>query len=1342
MPSPSSTSVSPAAPKSRWILSAVVGAVAIAAVATIAAVLVQKHGANRATGRRRQRTRPGTPPSSDRIFDDASEFEEGQDDGQGDGQDRPDADGKVVASQVFGGALSEEDIAFIVATFTQCYDEMNIEDVKRANAMGEAIEMTPDDLQVLFVALTNMEDKEERFKAVCLFSALLENEKNAINCAPFIIAYLKVNLADVTDPIIKYLLVDMIAVLTRQVKSTADEFLASTELLSILLGILADPPTAHEATANTAWNALMRILNNATSVSPLLQSPDNVPLLTTVFNNLTNTLLDMKWREMFALTFHLICNLASDADWAVLLPHWTRESHPHEKVTGLIKETEQEHLQSSGYVTVTILMNAVYEMDKFEDLGDEFLDVFLSMHTSMVYSNDFFANRLLDSGKLHAFLTQPQVKSHGKLMGIMHAVLTSFRSRAQLIDQLTTHAPHVYTHAYANLSTPAARYGVPFLLALDPAAMPAPDFKLLRALMAKMQHMLDEAAGDELDLEPTVYLLDDLHSYLVYDRRPDARTLLLDDPNEAFTTLVRTCALHGKLRVRPELAQVLSDMLQVVPGRGLPLAVEAVYSPYLSQMHTMLAETVPLVASVVKDYRTRPEEVDDSMVEMVSQRVEAVEAVVFPLLRGLDPAVVRYLWTGDGDGNVNGQGVGVGEGKQCLQDVFTLCRTLLELLVVDTSGRAFPLMRLSRLLTDYVALRESKGGMKAAYSDAFGEFAQDGKLADGSQLVLNLLYSPHVLGVGLVHYDELRQSILDLAPAMAFTMSRFNYEALARDLCGILLQSPPRTFFGYAELAILKYPIALSTSSPDHRPHRMPVRELILRTIIRDPIKDKVHWASTSGNLYTGHRGNMIVNPSHVLQTVRGSHGVRKGKIGFVVHATPESCPCVGWTTYAGEIKANRYLFREEAGGDGQVTYAVQFGSGYAWHNGQVRYMNEQVNTPGPMTFILDLDKGHMLARIGTKPLQLVFADVDTSRTWYPVLFQLGNSSSEARFDAALPDGFTPIARAPRDWLVAHPDAAQQHVDDDDNEHDDEPQVVKPYMPLIAGAHVAAPPRNPKVQFYYEMDAVPAQPLVAAGFMQGVLATLWVATRGLELVVQFIPPAGTPVEQSVVWQEQVPRLVAWLAGQYKEGEAEDMEPQFPVEFEEVEPELGGGWKVLKQETEYDPQPSTLIVCGHFGDPRLLSASQGALEKPWAGTPLRLGLAIISAPASSSTTAPSLIVTKGDLDPVQPSDVFHLVQEDTSEEIYMPVVIGFKRVEVYLHMDVEEEGEWRLKGAVVRGKEANVTRRVLGHWGLVHRSVNEDEDEDEDEDDENDSDDEIENGSDDEGEVVPEAELNV
>ncbi|KAI9215795.1 hypothetical protein BC828DRAFT_410158 [Blastocladiella britannica] len=160
-----------------------------------------------------------------------------------------------------------------------------------------------------------------------------------------------------------------------------------------------------------------------------------------------------------------------------------------------------------------------------------------------------------------------------------------------------------------------------------------------------------------------------------------------------------------------------------------------------------------------------------------------------------------------------------------------------------------------------------------------------------------------------------------------------------------------------------------------------------------------------------------------------------------------------------------------------------------------------------------------------------VASGIDKSKVWYPTALCVQIATSETDFVRSLPHGYLSFAEA----MAADPSSPTV------------PTVVtatgEPAKRLIVPSPVAyLPPANDHLfavehgatvnclptswshHSYFEAHFTPASPIVGLGIQRGGLHLMWVATRGVEMLVSF--SAGTTfletLEASTAWTELVP----------------------------------------------------------------------------------------------------------------------------------------------------------------------------------------------------------------------------
>ncbi|KAI9218821.1 hypothetical protein BC828DRAFT_387606 [Blastocladiella britannica] len=1304
-------------------------------------------------------------------------------------------DGRLDVSTLFEGRLSAQDAAFIVDTFTSLLEDEDGGfgsssadiDVGRANDLCSELPMSVSDAVKLMEAMYS-EHEPSRVTAACLLSGLLENADYAAKLSPLLILPLTA-LEGEKNPRVLLLLVDMVSVMIRQDPTMAASYVSRDDLIHFLIQLVLDPSRSAngKGLAARAHNTLMRLISFAPAKAPLLEGGIHKTIAAVLAHppeDLSKEGLD-RGSDLLELLFAQ----TSDDEWCTALPAWEVDD-PCELALAMA-ESSHTRLVMTGLNLATILLNGMASIDRFESRADRLFELVLK-HTqeypktveltvaSAAFSSEKLGARFLAGGYMRRVATMESLYTSESIGGLDRSLI-AFTDRAAVLEAIRD--TPLLTHMQAHIAHPKYRWALDVLLALEldndsPITSGEPSCRrpaIVASLIEQCESMYERdplaaidmgssnlfgsggnSSGAEDDAEAmeakraaeaavddAAALMRAVHRYLAYD--PPARSVL----EPALWPLVRQLALYPATRERRELAAVVAALGHAPNPRLDPsmaasahqandeeptlatrAAVELV-TPYLMQVHTLLVEAIDLSTAAVRDHRsaeTGNGTLDPSLVPVANARFESVDGPAFAALATLDPAIVTALWAHE-------------VSRATVRDILSACRRMLEVYITDNEGKPFPLIRLADPLETYAAARQTRGEMRAGVSDRGDEFRADLKLANESHLVLNSMYLPFVFCATWSAYDELREDVLELAPLLAFAASRFSFEVVARDVSLVLLQSSRQMIQSLWELMLLRYPTLLINDPTDMRMHRMCSREAVFQTVACGTCVDDIYWADVTGRCLTGVRGNLMINPYHIVNTAIASHGVSgSGKYVYVVSASPQGCPMAGWTTLTGEAAlAPSDHIGLHAAILGVDTCVVDFAHACAYRDGKMRYLNESLNHQGPITIMLDLDNGTMLARISSKKPVVVFTGLDRSATYFPVVIQPATTSSMVDFDlaagaAAIPDGYTPFARAAAvagttmgGRLVARSTPVETTM-----------AVATTTRPTVHYVPVSTDPPlsqqqllTPKFEYYFEVDAVPARDILALGFAGGKVVSLWIGVRGLEFVLQLTTSSGlaTPLELRHEWTEIVPALVRYLLVHVR-----TMGDERPFAVRATERTNVGrlgeddeGWRKWDIALEYYFEPiSPLIVTSWQWHPDMvplppLPASpttstvtttpvhhHGVSLLPLTTTPMRFALGT----TLYNNTVPVLVVTKGDA--TYAADVSALLLSDAADTTMFPVVLGAARAE--LALDCAAEGPTAIKGPRATNNPAAAMRGVFRNWGVTRPGDDAEEDDSDDDED--------------------------
>ncbi|KNE62943.1 hypothetical protein AMAG_08117 [Allomyces macrogynus ATCC 38327] len=1028
-------------------------------------------------------------------------------------------------ADMFDGKLSDEDLRFICETFNfldepPANEEERNEAITRANNLCAALPLNDDDKETLVRAL-RAKDDETRFTAHCLVSGLIENYDHALSLANDLLNHIVRHLAAEQHLPTHILLADMVSVYVRQDSTMAAVMAGFTGVMRHLLSCAIDTTSTSAALMNRSRNGLIRTIVNLPSSSALLDNKFLFRLGQPLAKELKSDKPHPTATPNAAYLLQLICQRANDDDWLMHLDDWMQTVNLSKLVLALLHEkrfTDPDHVESfvnCAYAIITVIFNQ--SSDAIEPLvknGEEFLAAFFDNFrpqyfdtarpalACMIYESDELADLLVEKGYIEkCFPSHESIPDSMIKLTMLHTLMTLQPKDATIAE---FERLDLFAFAAARLADrPAASS---FLRTFCPNPSILHD-ALITALANRADAPidLDPHSSDSSSYDPAA----ELALFIVADDHLEAHQA---DP-EKFADMAVDLVDNGKLlhvirrllrvcgpsvRERREIARVLCTLSRAMPDRVDDL-VALHHEPLLAQIHSLLAEVLPMAAQIVQANR-RGQRLDD-LLAVATARLERVEVLWFAVAHHLHPAQVAQLWEGGDEA-----------ARMTVAEILDLCGALLKLYVTDSQGRAFPLVRLADPLDTYV----QKHGL--AYSDLADEFRADLGMGERSQFILDVLYAPFVILSALVSYDNLRDRVLEYLPLLAFNSSRFAYEALGRDATTVLFKAPWSDAKQYHELAMMRYPTCMGGSSSDVRAHRIINREMVSRIIVRTRTRDTVHWARASGAAETGVRGNLVLNMTHMLNSAISSHGVtQRGKYAFTVTTTHEQDVFIGWATRDAMLASGTQF------GWDKEAYAVSFHAGVAMHDAKTRVTNEYLMGMGTLHCMIDLDEGTVLACIAGKQPHVVFRGVDTSKVWFPCVTVQPNHSIETDFSAkGVWKQYVPLAVA-----VATPKGTYpvEPLDAD-------VAAVVPHKRVDVGA-LEIPPKEDEVvsalpcfpKFYFEVDLVPNE-LVAVGFQDSGRACLWVAAPGLEMVVVF-PCAD--IESSTEWNSAIPSLVALLS---------------------------------------------------------------------------------------------------------------------------------------------------------------------------------------------------------------------
>ncbi|ORZ32483.1 hypothetical protein BCR44DRAFT_1440311 [Catenaria anguillulae PL171] len=1185
-------------------------------------------------------------------------------------------------------------------------------------------------LETIRVAL-NSDSQDDQVAASCLLRAIMEDDTTAgVTGGMVALAAYNVFLQPTqTNAIVRVNLLNVISCGIINVPTVYNgqipALFTSAKTAHDLLSLVCERWHPERQVAKAA-HALLATMVNTDLLSSVFVSGEFTKALWT---NICNDSLDDGLREaQVCLLNHIWKGGKKNPDLTCEALHGWAEMEPAGKVVEFLKDDREFLVDAAFDVLARFLPGppqiAAPVLDVIQDA--EFAKVLLSAiinHKSLdlllveeaftaviIAGQSSFTDQLINSGKLVELLTREFGDEMDDFFDEMYTIMLTFPETAR--NRLWQHIKDtpLASHGYSHLATsPVTSDFTHFAMAFDPNAKP----KLVSAFVQAIDAIADDGL-DEVDPDHITQLLTQLHCLLKCDLSPSLRAQLFDQSQ--LWDVIRMAMLTPDLRIgcKP-LRLVVNNLAHTLP-KSIPTIVEVVYAPTLAQIQSKLTDALSPLAEIVKSNRTNPDANDFTAVLMVIGLFEEVGSQLLDLVDGLHGAVVTAICA---------------EHSNTFKDMFETFMQLLEVVLFDEQKHPGLMQKLEAAVEPYFFKRAKEGRCKPTYSTNLQQFERDIQLNRENDVIGVYVQVIAETVEALVHYPELRQYCLDLLPPLAAVLTRMQVQSSSISaLMNILQQVPDEDFDqGYHEIGLMYYDCMITTIDPfPAETHFQPTFLTLERLFVRNSLPIRMCWEPTSSALTISTRGNMVNNGSASAHCARGSFGVSgAGKYGFSIRFTEGGFGAVGFTTRTAPVAGPEGDHFCEPGADVGDVVVVDILNGFAWHSGKGRY-NGFAGFPGAsVTFVLDLDLGQFLVRLDKHgPFRVVFSGLDSGAAWYPYLCQPQRSCSESMFhdDARLTDidDFIPIGLANNEHIVFDPSTSLVAA-----EPSNPPSAFTPLTDPID------PPvdENMTIQYYYELEAAPASPIIAAGFRQVHLYSLWIATRGLEAAVQFT--TGDMVEESLEWRELVPALVQW----YMRRQAETDEPlpdQFAAHFTCATPndEDEGGrlapdgwrkWSIAVEPAIVDGRPNipddgnVLIVCGIVSKADMLP-KHDAMEDafplaPYCSDRLLFGVAAVTeADESIENSHCSLVVTKGS-DHVYEGDEFNkMVLAHMSELHALPVCIGMQGVKMTMHADVTVEGENALRGPLLKQCQSpdSVLYLTMANWGVRPPGFGDDDDE--------------------------------
>ncbi|KNE67809.1 hypothetical protein AMAG_12530 [Allomyces macrogynus ATCC 38327] len=993
---------------------------------------------------------------------------------------------------LFEGTLSLTDANFILTVMSHVdpHASCSKEDLDRAIKLCADLPVSGDDVKQL-IKLAESSDVGFRRIACALVRGLSERDPPVDDLPGEILAHILQKFAAEEDDIVRILYARIVINYVNLAPNIAQAMVEVQAFVEALVNSFAGYESLDPNVLLGAWGALVTVCNKGKKSKPFFAAG----LHKVLAKILTAADVPTKVIDYAATALLCLIQISTDDDWIHHMEDMD-EYRPWDAVVSLLK-SKDANIANAGFMLLGLCFNHSYHMDAFE-ANDKFLDQFFNCYqrqfdttfpaamNSVAWGSEKLAQRMIEEGFVYRLLQSTAVQNDPVALREFFGWLTIFPNTPEVRRELQRAG--MFDLAYQQTQPHILPWKFLNQFETDRAALNA---MVVAHVQMQFEDVKDDVARN-LDVMPMVY------EHLIMNglRDPSVATSLLDQGH--ILQLAQRIFASPKGNDQLDVSRAIGALALAAPDT-IPHLIEAVYEPMLARAHTLVAEIAAGMRDAIAKNK-RGESVPEAALDVLAKQSNRAVAQWMALVHHMPPAVLSALWAGNEEEEE-------GTTRQTITEVLELCTGILQLLLHDSEGRVFPMIRLSDVLEAYTA---DKG---LRYSDAQSEFAANRALTNRGDWIVDVLTVPYKVAVSLIHYNETKPAIIDQLPLLALVASMNSYESLARDSCLMILHAPPDVARKYRDFSTLRLSLNMNLPSNEYEPHKIVRREFTQRCAVFGPGKDRVHWEKVSGNVETGQRGNLILNQSHCFNSAVGSLGVTgSGKYGYTIKSTNDRGIYLGWATRDFTVEPGRIV------GCDEHSYSVSFVMSQLLHNGRYQQVDEAQGDNEVTQVLLDLDNGTISACIRGKKPRIVFRNIDTSKVWYPAVSCGPVHAIATDFEADLPGVYMPLAAA---WKVTsvplYARSTGELVPKDDR--------VAPMVPFkspVPHESISGIPTLPLL--YYEASVVPSE-LVGVGIEQSGVALLWVGTRDLEMIVTFPSPDPVTCQE---WTKYVPLLAKKL----------------------------------------------------------------------------------------------------------------------------------------------------------------------------------------------------------------------
>ncbi|KAI9187829.1 hypothetical protein H9P43_002220 [Blastocladiella emersonii ATCC 22665] len=1019
-------------------------------------------------------------------------------------------------SKLFGGAMSEEDMKFIVDAFNllQGGDENSDDLITKGNNMCTKLSLDQAGADLL-LSMIKSEDTPTRQLGYSLISGLIENPEHAKLLGGDVMLEIVENVSKEPSLEIEVLQHDIVASFLMVAPSVADILVKAGPYLEYLMKLLANLNRVPSGLQSRFGNLLGVLVRMSPNKAALVKVGLHSSLLAIARDNSTP---DHPRAVACALLTDLV-NLSPEDVRKRIIKDWADEAIDMAVYNWLLEESDMVQVRVSylqqepikapvniAFHALAMMLRYGEDVSMFENLGDEFVELFTAKISQLsgVAAGAALVAIGQHPGRLPTiFANSPALRKYlatrWNYSISMELIWTSLAlpHTPTLLETLRT--SYLLEFAYEELLTSTKAWA--FAHTVDAANRP----RIQATLLAALPKLLDEE-NSENDLA----FLRVLTFHLQSVRGDDAATVAEELLEAGLRGLIKRLHFDPATRDESLIPRVLAALVDAAPHLVGEL-VQIHHVPVFVAVHSTLTEVVVMAKALVDSNRLEGE-VQRDLLGVALERLNKVTGLVAGAMTQLTPAIVTELWA---------------VARDTLEGIFEMSTKVLELFVLDSQGGVYAMVRLGDVLEQYAA--DTGRSMRGGTVNGVNEFARDLELVEvGGDFVRLLLGQASLIAANFSHYAETRHLALAQRSLLAVNASRFSQDNLTHDALIVMAQGDFAASQALYELPVMKSPRLMCTGVNTPSAITTALQELMWRAAVDAPRRDALHWATVTGSVYTGVRGNLVLNGNGVVNAAVASHGIAPGSTGryaFAVRLNDEAQITVGWCTRAADLGTGGRDFGYDA-----ESYVYNAAPMTATHRGSFRVVDVGIRGFDTLFMLFDArERTISAAAPGFEPIVL-FRDVDTeTRAWFPCMTVGSINVAIADFldyDAKLPAGYTALGRA----LASGVEPLAEYTSGDLAVR--APPAIPhdtPYVSPVTAPATRGIPVYPDL--YFETRLLPAvdaaSPLTAVGVQQAAVNLLFVFGLGVEMLVHY--PALHP-GNGRVWTTLLPALARKLAG--------------------------------------------------------------------------------------------------------------------------------------------------------------------------------------------------------------------